>query len=92
MLLRIYHFFLGHNNIVRTWISRSPATCPYLTIDVSSTNVESHRYERYGFTTYYSLCNCGKLLKIRIIGLVPKKDEIHDSELQALRKMAGLGE
>ncbi len=91
MLKRIWHALVVGHTPEREWCIVASPSCPSTTSVVGMTNTEGHRFERYGFTTYYSRCACGSIAKFRILGSV-KKDKTNVDELEQLRKMAGLGD
>lgn len=82
MLKRIKHFIFGHKYILVSSChchgdGRSPAFCD-----------EWNFQKAWGFTQIVCICSCGHSVTWRVTGNhAPEK---HDSEIEDLRKMAGL--
>lgn len=86
MLKRIWHaLVVGH-----TWQSiRRDSAHGTNSVRYYGIRNEIDRYEVYGFTTNYYSCSCGASKQFRSVG-VPQVDAKAETELDQLRKMAGL--
>ena len=82
MILRLYHFFRGHQ-----W-NEQWSYCPPSNPEQRSLFLSSDYFERYGFMVWFRSCVCGAHKTKRIVGHLATVTD--DLELRLLRKMAGV--
>ncbi len=82
MILRLWHFLYGHD-----WRERDVVFNPPIGFYLGVARCDSEHFMERGFTDITLTCPCGALKVHRLIG---KHTEASDSDVEALRKMAGL--
>ena len=84
MIKRIWHAIFGHD--LKWHYSFCPGSdnTPWSYMD------ETRLQLRYGFTEGLGICSCGKRKTFRVVGKYWDSPPKKDSEIDQLRKMAGL--